>query len=88
MSSLLPLILDFVWSETIAKAMFSTLACKVMKKRKIYFKNLVFTPQDFKSIFGYFSAFCLYGLSNIHSAIALHEIQKYLSIEELLKKLL
>ena len=41
------------------------LSCIVFQDGQTYFKNLaVSRPQDFKSIFGHFSTFCMKGLKN------------------------
>ena len=43
-----------------------TLYCIMLKNGQTYFKNLaVFTPQDFKSMFGHFSILCNKGFNKI-----------------------
>ena len=57
-----------------------TLSCMMLKNGQTYFKNLVvFTPQDFKSMFEHFSTSCMKGLKG-------YNFKKYLTRTSIDKK--
>ena len=56
------------------KKCYLTVLCILLKNGQTYFKNLVvFTPQDFKSIFDHFSILCMKCLNHIKAFIVILE---------------
>ena len=54
---------EFFKYDWFYRSLFLTGLFKMLKNGQTYFKNFaVFTPQDFKAMFGYFSTLCMKGL--------------------------